>query len=208
MSEKCRKCRRLGLKLFLKGEKCISPKCPLTKRPYPPGERPKKHKPTITEYRVLLEEKQKLKLWYNLRDYQLKNYVKKALEKRGKVKDVSEYLLSLLELRLDNTIFRLGFASSRAQARQLVSHGFFLVNSQKVNIPSFSLKVNDTISIKKEKLNKKIITEIKERLKKYTPPSHLFLDKENLSGKVISLPKVEEILPPVNLHAVFEFYTR
>lgn len=208
LEKRCRKCRRLGIKLFLKGEKCTSPKCPLIRRPYPPGEKPKKRKTGLTDYGRLLQEKQKLMLWYNLRDRQLKNYVRKVLKERGKIKDAGEFLISLLEMRLDNVVFRLGFASSRAKARQMVSHGYFMVNSQGVNIPSYQLKVGDEISLKKQKMNKKLIQEIKERLKKYTPPSFLFLDKENFLGKVISLPKVEEIAPPVDVHSVFEFYSK
>jgi small subunit ribosomal protein S4 len=205
---KCRICRRLGIKLFLKGEKCFSPKCPMVKRPYPPGLPGKRRKSPPSEYKKELIEKQKLRYWYGLSDSQLKKYVREVLEKRGKVEDVSALLIQNLEKRLDNVVYRLGFAVSRDQARQLVSHKFFLVNGKPVNIPSFSLKVGDTISLKPQKLKKAIFKDLKERLKKHQVPSWLSLDPEKFEGKVISEPKVEEVAPPVEVSAVFEFYSR
>jgi small subunit ribosomal protein S4 len=205
---KCRICRRLGVKLFLRGEKCFSPKCPMVKRPYPPGLPGKRRKSPPSEYKKELIEKQKLKYWYGLSERQLKKYVKEALEKRGKVEDVSTLLIQNLEKRLDNVVYRLGFAVSRDQARQLVSHKFFLVNGKPVNIPSFSLKVGDTVSLKPQKLKKAIFKDLKERLKKHQVPSWLSLDPEKFEGKVISEPKVEEVAPPVEVSAVFEFYSR
>ena len=205
---KCRICRRLGVKLFLRGEKCLSPKCPMVKRPYPPGLPGKRRKSPPSEYKKELIEKQKLKYWYGLSERQLKKYVKEVLEKRGKVEDVSALLIQNLEKRLDNVVYRLGFAVSRDQARQLVSHKFFLVNGKPVNIPSFSLKVGDTVSLKPQKLKKAIFKDLKERLKKHQVPSWLSLDPEKFEGKVISEPKVEEVAPPVEVSAVFEFYSR
>jgi small subunit ribosomal protein S4 len=205
---KCRICRRLGVKLFLRGEKCLSPKCPMVKRPYPPGLPGKRRKSPPSEYKKELIEKQKLKYWYGLSERQLKKYVKEVLEKRGKVEDVSTLLIQNLEKRLDNVVYRLGFAVSRDQARQLVSHKFFLVNGKPVNIPSFSLKVGDTVSLKPQKLKKAIFKDLKERLKKHQVPSWLSLDPEKFEGKVISEPKVEEVAPPVEVSAVFEFYSR
>jgi small subunit ribosomal protein S4 len=205
---KCRICRRLGVKLFLRGEKCLSPKCPMVKRPYPPGLPGKRRKSPPSEYKKELIEKQKLKYWYGLSERQLKKYVKEVLEKRGKVEDVSTLLIQNLEKRLDNVVYRLGFAVSRDQARQLVSHKFFLVNGKPVNIPSFSLKVGDTVSLKPQKLKKAIFKDLKERLKKHQVPSWLSLDPEKFEGKVITEPKVEEVAPPVEVSAVFEFYSR
>jgi small subunit ribosomal protein S4 len=205
---KCRICRRLGVKLFLRGEKCLSPKCPMVKRPYPPGLPGKRRKSPPSEYKKELIEKQKLKYWYGLSERQLKKYVKEVLERRGKVEDVSTLLIQNLEKRLDNVVYRLGFAVSRDQARQLVSHKFFLVNGKPVNIPSFSLKVGDTISLKPQKLKKAIFKDLKERLKKHQVPSWLSLDPEKFEGKVITEPKVEEVAPPVEVSAVFEFYSR
>jgi small subunit ribosomal protein S4 len=205
---KCRICRRLGVKLFLRGERCLSPKCPMVKRPYPPGELGKKRKSPPSEYKKELIEKQKLRYWYGLSDRQLKKYVREVLKKRGKVENVSTLLIQNLEKRLDNVVYRLGFALSRDQARQLVSHKFFLVNGKPVNIPSFSLKVGDVISLKPQKSKKVIFKDLKEKLKKHPVPSWLSLDPEKLEGKIISEPKVEEVAPPVEVSAVFEFYSR
>ncbi len=205
---KCRICRRLGVKLFLRGEKCLSPKCAMVKRPYPPGQKGKRRSAPPSEYKRELMEKQKLKYWYNLKERQLKKYVEEVLKMRGKVKDASVLLIQNLEKRLDNVVYRLGFASSRDQARQMVSHKFFLVNGESVNIPSYRLKVGDVVTLKPQKLKKVILKDIKEKLKKHTPPSWLSLDPEKLEGKLIAEPKVEEIAPPVEVSAVFEFYSR
>jgi small subunit ribosomal protein S4 len=205
---KCRICRRLGIKLFLKGEKCLSPKCPMVKRPYPPGQVGKRKSNPPSEYKKELMETQKLKNWYGLSERQLKKYVNEILKKRGKVEDASILLIQNLEKRLDNVVYRLGLAISRDQARQLVSHKFFLVNGKPVNIPSFRLKVGDVVSLKKEKLKKEIFKDLKERLKRYLPPTWLVLDSEKLEGKVIAEPKVEEVAPPVEISSIFEFYSR
>jgi small subunit ribosomal protein S4 len=205
---KCRICRRLGIKLFLKGEKCFSPKCPMIKRPYPPGQVGKRKPAPPSEYKRELVEKQKLKNWYGLNERQLKRQVKEILEKRGKVEDASVLLVQNLEKRLDNVVYRLGFTVSRDQARQLVSHKFFLVNGKPVNIPSYKVKVGDVISFKPQKLKKAIFKDLAERLKRHSPPSWLLLDAEKFEGKVISEPKVEEIAPPFEVSAVFEFYSR
>jgi len=204
----CKKCRRYGIKLFLKGEKCLSPKCLMVKRPYPPGERGKRRKGPPSEYAKLLAEKQKLRLWYNLRETQLKNYVNKALSQIKKVKDTGDYLIKLLEMRLDNIVYRLGFATSRREARQLISHGHFLVNGKSINIPSYEVKVGDIISVKPQKLKKVVFKDLKDKLKKQTIPSHLSLNIERLEGKVVSDPKFDEVAPPVNIHSVFEFYSK
>jgi small subunit ribosomal protein S4 len=205
---KCRICRRLGVKLFLRGERCFSPKCAMVKRPYPPGQKGKRRPAPPSEYKRELVEKQKLKYWYNLSERQLRKYVKEVLEMRGKVEDASVLLIQNLEKRLDNVVYRLGFAVSRDQARQMVSHNFFLVNGKSVNIPSYRLKVGDIISLKPQKLKKVIFKDLKEKLKKHSVPSWLFLDPEKLEGKIIAEPKVEEIAPPVEVSSVFEFYSR
>jgi small subunit ribosomal protein S4 len=205
---KCRICRRLGVKLFLRGERCFSPKCAMVKRPYPPGQKGKRRPAPPSEYKRELVEKQKLKYWYNLSERQLRKYVKEVLEMRGKVEDASVLLIQNLEKRLDNVVYRLGFAVSRDQARQMVSHNFFLVNGKSVNIPSYRLKVGDVISLKPQKLKKVIFKDLKEKLKRHSVPSWLFLDPEKLEGKIIAEPKVEEIAPPVEVSSVFEFYSR
>jgi small subunit ribosomal protein S4 len=204
----CKKCRRMGVKLFLRGEKCFSPKCPMVKRPYPPGQKGKRRKGPPTEYALQLQEKQKLKLIYNLSERQFKRYVKEVLEKRGKIRDAEEAFVQLLEKRLDNVIFRLGFAVSRAQARQLVSHGFFLVNKKSINIPSYRVKVGDVISVKPQKLSKVIIKNIKNSIKDKKPPSWLEINPETLEGRVLKEPSLVEAQVPVDISKIFEFYSK
>lgn len=204
---KCKICRRLGQKLFLKGEKCFSPKCPMIKRPYPPGNRRKKRFSSLSEYGRELREKQRLKQWYNLREAQLRKYVKEVLEKKGKLETV-DLLIRKLEGRLDSIIFRIGFAISRSQAKQLVSHGYFLVNNKKVKSPSYQVKTGDKITISPHKKNKKISQDLFSTIKKYQPPSWLKLDKENLEGEVVGKPTLKEVDPPVEISSVFEFYSR
>ncbi|MCD6550152.1 30S ribosomal protein S4 [bacterium] len=209
---KCKICRRLGTKLFLKGEKCFSPKCPMVRKPYPPGKR-KKRRTSMSEYNRELREKQKLRNWYNLREAQFKNYVKEVLKKRGRGKeeqgkDAPTLLIQKLESRLDNIVFRMGFADSRSQARQLVSHGHILVNKRKVNIPSFEVKKGDKISVAESSKKKKIFQEIATKLKKKQIPSWLKVDVQKLEGEVKSLPTLEEVAPPVEISMIFEFYSR
>ena len=207
-NKKCKICRRLGVKLFLKGERCLSLKCPMVKRPYPPGQKGKRRKGPPSEFGKESREKQKLKILYNLGEKQFKNYVKKVLAKRGKVEDLSAFLIKILESRLDNVIFRLGFAKSRVQARQLVSHNFFLVNGKSVNIPSYQLKKGDVIIVKPQKTKKVILQNLKDLLKKYKTPSWIELDIGKLEGKVIGEPILEEVAPPVEISTIFEYYSR
>jgi len=205
---KCKICRRAGTKLFLRGEKCLSPKCPMVRRPYPPGQKGKRRPTPLSEYGKQLREIQKLKSWYNLRERQFKKYVKEVLAKRGKVEDLGEILIRLLEKRLDNVIFRLGFATSRSQARQLVNHGHFLVNKRSVNIPSYQVRKGDMISIKPQKVKRANFQNLKNLLKKHNLPSWLRLDLEKLEGKVIGEPTLEEAAPPVEISSIFEYYSR
>lgn len=205
---KCKKCRRLGTKLFLKGEKCYSPKCPLVRRPYPPGQKGKRRKGPPSEYFFQLQEKQKLKNIYGLRERQFKKYVKYILENKEKFQDTSKALIQLLEKRLDNVVFRIGFGNSRAQARQLVSHGFFLVNGKSVNIPSYMVKVGDVISLKPSKFQKVIIKNLKPTLKTKKPPSWLEFDSEKMEAKVKAEPSFEEAGVSVNVPTILEFYSK
>lgn len=206
---KCRICRRLNTKLFLKGERCFSPKCAMVKKPYPPGQPPKRRLSPPTEYALLLKEKQKLKNWYNLSERQFRKYVKEILTKRKKTgEDLGKILIQKLEKRLDNVIYRLGFASSRDQARQLVSHSHFLVNEKPVNIPSFETKVGDVISVKPQKQKKKFFQELKEKLKNHKLVSWLELDLNNFKGKIKKEPNPEEVMPPVEISSIFEFYSK
>jgi len=205
---KCKICRRLGVKLFLKGDRCLSPKCPMVKRPYPPGEKGKKRTRPLSEYGKELREKQKLRYWYNLNERQFRKYVKEVLEKRGKVEDAGALLIRKLESRLDNVVFRMGFVSSRVQARQVVSHGHFLVNGKKVNIPAYQVKRGDKITLHSRSSKKTIFRNLPTTLKKHKPPSWVELNIEKLEGKIISQPNLEEAIPPAEISTIFEFYSR
>ncbi len=205
----CKICRRLGQKLFLKGEKCSSPKCPMVKKPYPPGlQRKRRRSILLSEYGKELAEKQKLKNYYGLRENQFKRYVEEILKARGKVEDAGILLIKKLEKRLDNVVFRLGFARSRREARELVSHGHFLVDSKPVNIPSFQVEKGQVISIKESKKKKPYFKNLSVFLKNYQPPAWLKLDREKLEGKMIGEPTGEDIGVPVDVSAIFEFYSR
>lgn len=180
----------------------------MTKRSYPPGQRGKRRISPLSEYGQELREKQKLKNFYNLEEGQLKNYVREILEKRKGIENPSSLLIKKLESRLDNVIFRLGFAQSRSQARQFVSHGYFLVNERKVNVPSYQVQKGDKITLSPQKIKKKIFQNLPQILKKQKPPSWLELNIEKLEGKVISEPSIEEIALPIEISSVFEFYAR
>ena len=204
----CKICRRAGEKLFLKGERCFSPKCSMIKRPYAPGQKSKKRRRPLSEYGKELKEKQKLRNWYNLKEKQFKNYVKELLGKKRKMEDAPLLLIKKLESRMDNIIFRSGFVLSRRKARSLVSHGYFLVNGRATNIPSRQLKKGDVISVKSQKLKKNIINGFKQLIKKQKPASWLKLNKEKLEVKIIGAPTLEEVAPPVDILSIFEFYSR
>ncbi len=208
MDNKCKICRRMGAKLFLKGEKCFSAKCPMIRRPYPPGMKPKKAKGGLTEYGKELREKQKLKNWYGLREKQFKNYVKEVFKKRKEGENMADLLIEKLESRLDNVVFRLGFSLSRVQARQFVSHGHFLVNGKKVNIPSYQVRKGDKISLSKKAKEKTIFKNISSVLKKQKLPSWLKIDLEKIEGEVIGRPSFQETAPPAEISSIFEFYSR
>lgn len=208
----CRICRRAGKKLFLKGEKCNSQKCPLIKKPYPPGNKKKRRIGGFSEYAKELQEKQKLKNWYGLNEKQLKKYVQEVLEKSrkgsAKIQDATESLVQKLELRLDNVVYQMGIARSRRSARQMVSHGHFSVNSRAVNIPSYSLKKGDKISVKTNSMQKPFFKDLSAKIKKYQPPAWLKLNLENLEAEIIGMPSVEMAALPLDITSVFEFYSK
>ncbi len=206
--DQCKTCRRLGQKLFLKGERCFSPKCAMVKRPYAPGPQKKRRGGTPSEYKKSLEEKQTLKKWYGISERQFKRYVEETLEKMGKVENVSDELIKRLEKRLDNVIYRLGFAKSRVQARQLVSHGYFLINGKPVNIPSYEVKKGNEISVKAHKKQKGAFKELAVQLKRKEVPAWLTLDKEKFEAKAIGEPNLAEVNPPAEISLIFEFYSR
>jgi len=208
IKERCKICRRLGVKLFLKGERCFGQKCEIVKRNYAPGIRTKKRNKKISGYGRELAEKQKLRRWYNLDEKQFKKYVKETLDKGSKSGNAGDLLIKRLESRLDNIVFRLGFAKSRIEARQMVNHGHFLVNGKNVDIPSYEVKKNDEIEVKETAKKKKKFQDMKELLKKYQAPEWLNLQADIMKGKVLELPSEEEANVPVETLVVFEFYSK
>src|SRR3989344_5860786 len=204
LDPKCKICRRAGVKLFLKGEKCSSPKCTIIKRPFPPGIFGKKRRRALSEFGKELAEKQKLKNWYNLDERQFGKYVREILAKGGKIQDPSASLVERLERRFDNAVFLLVFAASHSQARQLVSHGHFLVNQKRVSSPSYQLKKGDKIIINPVSKKMKILEGLAAALKKHSVPSWLNLDVGKLEGEVIGVPTVEETAPLAEITAIFE----
>lgn len=208
MFDQCKKCRRLGQKLFLKGDRCFGAKCALTRRAYAPGPQRKRRGGNASEYKKSLVEKQMLKRWYGLSEKQFKRYVQETLAKMGKVDDVSAELIRKLEKRLDNTVFRAGFAKNRAQARQMVSHGFFAVNGKNVNIPSFIVEKDYIVAVKENKKKKGIFKEFSEDIKTREIPVWLNLDKSKLQATAIGEPSLDEVKPPAEISLIFEFYSR
>jgi len=205
LGAKCKLCRREGEKLMLKGERCKTAKCAIVKKNYPPGlHGPKGRSSRQSGYNMQLREKQKAKRIYNLLEKQFQLSFERAIKQKG---NTGENLLRILETRLDNVIYRLGFAESRAQARTLVNHGHFQVNDKKVNIPSFNVKTGDIIKIKKSSLTGKQFANLTERLKKTEVPGWLNLDKD-LSAKVLHQPAKENFEIKINAQTIIEFYSK
>ena len=202
---KCKLCRRAGEKLFLKGERCNSQNCAIVKRNYPPGFHGPKGKGRLTDYGQQLNEKQKAKRQYNLLEKQFRLIFEKA---KGKTGNTAETFIQLLETRLDNVIYRAGYATSRNQARQLVNHGLFTVNDRKADIPSFQLKSGDVVKIKSNKKNAKVFKDLKDKLKKAQVPGWINLNSEDLSIKVLHKPDVNAMQNNFNVQMIVEFYSR
>lgn len=200
----CRLCRREGAKLYLKGDRCYSDKCAIDRRSYAPGQHGQRRSKN-SEYGLQLREKQKVRRVYGVLEGQFRGYFGKADRQQGVT---GENLLRILERRLDNVVFRLGFADSRAQARQLVRHNHFTINGHKANIPSMQVHVGDVIQLKEKSKNSVIIKEIIENLGQKTPPAWLELDKDNLAGRVVALPGREDIDLPIQEHLIVELYSR
>lgn len=198
----CRLCRREGQKLFLKGERCYSEKCALEKRNFPPGQHGQGRK-KISEYGLQLRENQKAKRFYGVQETQFRNLFDKAVRKQGKA---GENLLIMLETRLDNVVFRLGFASSRKEARQLVVHGHFTVNGKKATIPSMALKAGDVVAVKEKSTNSPKFKEIKDMT--ITVPAWMSVDVSKLEGQVLSIPTREQIDTPIAEHLIVELYSK
>lgn len=200
---KCRLCRREGGKLFLKGDKCYNGKCPFEKRPVAPGQHGAARK-KVSEYGQQLREKQKVKRIYGVQEGQFRAYYEKADRMKG---ITGENMLSLLERRLDNVIYRMGIGGSRAQARQLVNHGHFTVNGKKVNIPSYIVKAGDIIAVKESKTSNKYFENIKT-MKVANMPKWLEFNPEKLEGKIIALPVREDIDSQIAEHMIVELYSK
>ncbi|HEX5236658.1 MAG TPA: 30S ribosomal protein S4 [Silvibacterium sp.] len=201
----CRLCRREGMKLFLKGSKCFTDKCAIEKRNFAPGQHGRDRKAKIVGYGLQLREKQKAKRIYFALEGQFRDYYEKASRAQGVT---GELLLQQLERRLDNVTFRLGFASSRRQARQIVRHGHVEVNGRKVNIPSYQVGVGDEIKIRPNSAKLTVVESSREFASHQAAPAWLSVDGSTLSGKILALPKREDVNLPVNEQLIVELYSK
>jgi len=200
----CRLCRREGLKLFLKGERCYTDKCAIERRNYPPGEHGQ-GRVRFSEYAVQLREKQKVKRMYGLLEGQFRRYFEMAERSRGVT---GETLLQLLERRLDNMVYRMGFATSRSEARQLVRHGHFTVNGRKVNIPSFLLKAGHVVAVRESSQSVARIQEALAQAERRGTPEWLEVQREAFSARVKALPTRADLTMPINEKLVVELYSK
>ncbi len=201
----CRLCRREGIKLFLKGTKCFSDKCPIEKRNFAPGQHGKDRKAKIVGYGLQLREKQKAKRIYFTQEGQFRNYFEKAARTKGVT---GEMLLQQLERRLDSVVLRMGLGISRRQARQLVRHGHVSVNGRKVNIPSYQVAVGEEIAIREASKKLPILEQAKEFAGHANPPNWIEIDRDNFKGRITALPKREDIQLPVNEQLIVELYSK
>ena len=202
LGPKCRLCRREGLKLFLKGERCLTEKCAVERRSYPPGDHGR-GRIKQSEYLLQLREKQKARRYYGLLEKQFRSTYEKAAKQQG---ITGEVLLRMLELRLDNVVYRLGFAASRSQARQLVRHGHFQVNGRRVNIPSFQVRPDQIISVRPGSSAEQVIRDATDLTASVAP--WLQADHDNLTGKVLRVPERTEIDTPVSEQLIVELYSK
>jgi small subunit ribosomal protein S4 len=200
----CRLCRREGLKLYLKGDRCFTPKCAAERKAYAPGQHGQGRK-KVSEYGLQLREKQKARRIYGILEKQFRRYFEKAERQSG---ITGENLLRLLERRLDNVVYRLGLGSSRSEARQLVLHGHFMVNGRKVNIPSYLIRVGDVITVREKSKESPKIKELLERAGDRTPPAWLELEAEQARARVVDLPARDQIDATVQEHLIVELYSR
>jgi small subunit ribosomal protein S4 len=201
----CRLCRREGMKLFLKGSKCFTDKCPIEKRNFAPGQHGKDRKAKIVGYGLQLREKQKAKRIYFTQEGQFRNYFEKAARTKGVT---GELLLQQLERRLDTVVYRIGLGMSRRQSRQLVRHGHVAVNGKKVNIPSYQVSVGEEISIREGSRKLVLLEQSKEFAAHQNAPTWLEIDRDNYKGRVLALPKREDIQLPVNEQLIVELYSK
>lgn len=201
---KCRQCRREGTKLFLKGDRCFTDKCAYDRRPYAPGQHGRARK-KVSDYAVQLREKQKVRRVYGILESQFRGYFKKADMAKGVT---GANLLSILERRLDNVVYRLGFANSRNQARQLVRHGILVLNGRKVNIPSLQVRVGDVIEVPEKNRKIPVLAEAQEAIARRGCPAWLEVDGPNFKGVVKALPQRDDIQFPINEHLIVELYSK
>jgi len=202
----CRQCRREGMKLYLKGERCHTEKCAIEKRNFPPGQHGKDRKPKIVGYGLQLREKQKARHYYQILENQFRNLFEKASAMKG---ITGENMLNMLERRLDNTIYRMGFGTSRAQSRQLVRHGHINVNGHRVDIPSFLVKPNDVIEVREKSKTNDTILHARDATAHSPSPNWLEVDRENLKARVIGQPKREELVQiQLNEQLIVELYSK
>src|SRR4051812_26991398 len=200
----CRLCRRDGVKLFLKGERCYTSKCAIERRKYPPGQHGQRQR-KLAEFGIQLREKQKLKRIYRVLERQFRNYFKEAVRRKGVT---GEILIQLLETRLDNVVYRLGLGLSRRQARQLVNHGHFTVNGKKVNIPSYQVRPGDAVAVAEKSKKAGAIVEALAHTAGRNVPVWLSLDTQAMSGTVQAVPTRDQIDTQVNEALIVEFYSR
>lgn len=201
----CRQCRREGLKLYLKGERCYTEKCAIDRKSYPPGQHGQGRRSKVSEYGLQLREKQKARRIYGVLESQFRKYFKEADRRKG---ITGENLLQLLESRLDNIVFRMGFALSRPESRQLVMHGHFAVNGRKVDIPSYLVRPGDVITVRESSREKGHFKDLAELMRNQGGKEWLEVNRETLTGKVLRFPKREEIDIPIAEHLIVELYSR
>jgi len=201
----CRLCRRENLKLFLKGDRCYGDKCAFERRPYAPGQHGQRRSGKISDYQLQLREKQKVKRIYGVLEKQFRKYYTNAEKKKG---ITGTNLLILLECRLDNIVYRMGFASSRNQARQLIKHNHFLVNKRKVNIPSFQVKVGDVIEIREGSRKVPLLLEAMETVVRRGIPNWMEIEKEHFRGTLKSVPNREDLTMPIQEQLIIELYSK
>jgi small subunit ribosomal protein S4 len=200
----CRLCRREGLKLFLKGSRCYTKKCSFEKRPTPPGQHGVRRR-KVGDYGLQLREKQKVRRVYGVLEKQFRNYFIEATRHSGVT---GESLLRSLELRMDNVVYRLGFAPSRAAARQMVAHGHFEVNGVPTNVPSYSLKIGDRIGVRESHKERELFKTVKETIRSHQAPDWLSLDPAQMSGSILAMPRRDQMPLDFNEQLVVEYYSR
>ncbi len=201
----CRICRRENLKLYFKGDRCYSDKCAYDRRSYPPGQHGQRRGGKISDYGLQLREKQKVKRMYGLSEKQFRLFFHRADRGKGVT---GTNLLVMLERRLDNVVYRLGFANSRAQARQLVKHDHFLINGRKVNIPSYQVSAGEVVEVREKSKEVAAISEAMEAVIRRSMPQWLEIDKEAMKGSIRTLPVRDDITMPIQENQIIEFYSK